>query len=159
MYNSICPIPFLQEKAFGVKEIYVDGGIELYVTGKMGHKTWVSLSSYQDILKQDISWSSIRVVEGGPGYGKSILGLLLAHDWCGGISSLRNFDIFVFLRLRQLAMTESLFGAIKLLLLPDDTELTNLDIENVIKQRSVLLLLDGYDEIKESEKPDYIKKF
>lgn len=158
MFQSICPIPFIQETSFSVKDVYVDGGIEYSATGKT-RKTWLPLCSYQDILKKDPCWSNIRIIEGDPGTGKTIISLLLAHDWSLQIAPLHEFDVFIFLRLRHLVKTDTLFNAIKLLLLPEDTELTAVDIENIIKRSSsVILVLDGYDELSDSERPVYVKK-
>ncbi|PIK51569.1 hypothetical protein BSL78_11531 [Apostichopus japonicus] len=100
----------------------------------------------------------MRVIFGDPGYGKSTLGIQLVHDWCKRVvsSPLTDIEFVIFIRFRQLGSIKSLFEAIKLFLLPIDSELSVKDIESIIRRsKSTLVIFDGYDEI--DEKANFLK--
>ncbi|PIK51571.1 hypothetical protein BSL78_11533 [Apostichopus japonicus] len=148
--QTICPIPFINEKMFSVDDLYVEGGIEISMSVKHGHHVWKRLDSHHDIFNPELVKSKIRIIIGDPGYGKSTLGIQMVYDWCKGvkISPLSNIEFVIFIRFRQLGKIKSLFEAIKLFLLPIDSQLTVTDVETIIrKSTSTLLILDGYDEI------------
>ncbi|PIK42691.1 putative NLR family CARD domain-containing protein 4 [Apostichopus japonicus] len=98
--------------------------------------------------------STRRILEGEPGYGKSILTLQLAYDWCNGVqgSPLSNVEILILLRLRQLGGVKSIYRAINRFL-ASGSRLSEKDIEDVLKNASsVEILLDGYDEYPDQDK-------
>lgn len=112
-------------------------------------RRWESLKSYEDILREP-RLSSFLIIEGDPGIGKSTLALKLVSDWCTGNQSspLQNVEILLFLRLRYLGNIQSIYQTIKECILPKDTLLTSSDLDGIIRNsKSVLLLLDGYDEL------------
>ncbi|KAJ8048873.1 NLR family CARD domain-containing protein 4 [Holothuria leucospilota] len=151
LYESVKPIPYIRDGLYCIDRVFVEGGIEYLVAeGKMNSPgTWAKLSSYNDILNDDRVKSTRRILEGEPGYGKSTITLQFAYDWCNKVqtSYLKNTDIFILLRLRQLGGVNSIYTAIKRFLLPKDSTLTESDIENILSDStSVVLILDGYDE-------------
>ncbi|KAJ8018981.1 NACHT, LRR and PYD domains-containing protein 14 [Holothuria leucospilota] len=95
-----------------------------------------------------------RIIEGEPGYGKSTLTLQLSYDWCNKIqlSYLKDIDVLILLRLRQLGGVTSVYRAIKQFLLPRDSKLTESDIADIISEcSSLLVILDGYDEYPQQD--------
>ncbi|KAJ8050488.1 NACHT, LRR and PYD domains-containing protein 3 [Holothuria leucospilota] len=152
LYDAVLPIPYLRDMLYSVEGIFVEGGIEyLEPTNSKGGRTrWRPLKSYQNILN-DVKVKSVRrFVEGEPGYGKSMLTLKFAYDWCNEseASPLQNVDILILLRLRQLGGVPSIYTAIKQLLLPKDTTLTEGDIKDILSNSSsVVFMLDGFDEL------------
>lgn len=151
LYHAIQPIPYVRDKLHCVDRVFIEGGIEYLVTKEniCGQGTWKKLSSHHSILSDPLVKSNTRIIEGEPGYGKSTLTLQLAYDWCNKIndSYLKNIDILIILRLRQLKGMGSIFEAIKRLLLPMDSILNESDIKSIMLGRtSVVVVLDGFDE-------------
>ncbi|PIK48490.1 putative NLR family CARD domain-containing protein 4 [Apostichopus japonicus] len=129
-----------------------EGAIEISTTGTRGRKVWKRLKSYHEILNKNLVHSKVRVIFGDPGYGKSTLCIQMVHDWCKRVvsSPLADVEFVIFIRFRQLGSIKSLFEAIKLFLLPIDSELSVTDIESIIRRStSTLVIFDGYDEIDE----------
>lgn len=143
-YNSVQPIPYKKDM-FCVDQVFVDGGIEfLDSTGE-----WQPLDSYRDVFNNPSLKSKRRFIEGDPAYGKSILALQLAYDWCNPskASCLNSVEIFILLRLRQFKGVKSIYEAITRFLLPRDSQLDENDVKDVLlKSKSVVIVLDGYDE-------------
>lgn len=143
-YNAVQPIPYKKEM-FCVDQVFVDGGIEfLDSTGE-----WQPLDSYRDVFNSPSLKSKRRFIEGDPAYGKSILALQLAYDWCNPskASCLRSVEIFILLRLRQFKGVKSIYEAITRFLLPRDSQLDKNDVKDVLlNSKSVVIVLDGYDE-------------
>ncbi|PIK47799.1 hypothetical protein BSL78_15342 [Apostichopus japonicus] len=153
-YNAIKPVPYQREKTYCVQSVFVEGGMSCLEDKALGDKeTWEPIQSYQDIWTDPRLRSKRRIIEGGPGYGKSTLFLQMAHDWCSneGKSALKNVQILILLKLRQLAGISSIYEAIRIFLLPRNSKLKNQDIESILDQSSsVVMLFDGFDEY-----PDY----
>ncbi|PIK35247.1 putative NLR family CARD domain-containing protein 4 [Apostichopus japonicus] len=87
--------------------------------------------------------------EGDPGYGKSTLTLQAAYDWCLGNVALplKTVAVFILLPLRLLGNISSIFEAIRLVLMPPESPLTDDDILEILRHSlSVVIVLDGYDE-------------
>ncbi|KAJ8048713.1 NLR family CARD domain-containing protein 4 [Holothuria leucospilota] len=152
LYDAVQPIPFIKDRLYCVNNVFVDGGIEFWVTKDTISKkgTWEKLQSYHEILCDTRVKSSRYILEGAPGYGKSTLCLQLAFDWCNQITSspLKDIDMLILLSLNQLGgVVKSIFAAIKQLLLPKDTLLTEELIQRILSNSSsVLIVLDGFDE-------------
>lgn len=150
MYEAVQPMPYIKDRLFCVNNVFVEGGIEyLVATEKMGRKeVWETLDTYHNILTDKRVESTRRILEGEPGYGKSILSLQLAYDWCNEVqtSSLKNIDLFILLRLRHFRDDQSIYAAIKRFLLPKDTRLSESNIEYIVGNSSVVMVLDAYDE-------------
>ncbi|PIK40115.1 hypothetical protein BSL78_23038 [Apostichopus japonicus] len=114
----------------------------------------VKLKSYCDIFNDDIISSKRILLEGDPGYGKSTFTLQAAYDWCTASDSspLKDVAIFILLPLRLLGGILSICLAIKLLLMPGESKLSEEDImEILLNSPSVVLILDGYDEYPDKE--------
>lgn len=155
-YNAIRPIPYRQDKTFCVNEVFVDGGIQEVRTlkGKKNHVVWMTKDSHHSIVQDCCINSTLSVVEGDPGHGKSTLALQLAYDWCEKVepSPLKDIELFICLRLRQLGGVMSIYEGIKSLLLPRDTVLLTDDIMRILQScESAVMILEGYDEYNEAD--------
>lgn len=151
LYNGIQPVPYIKEKMFSVGRLFVENGLEFWDPFNTGDDScpWKKLTSYQNLFTDPRVKSPIRIVEGGAGYGKSTLALQFAYDWCNdiSISALRDIEILILLRMRQLGGVTSIFKAVKYFILPKDTMLTEKHIETILlESRAVMFVLDGFDE-------------
>ncbi|XP_071851015.1 uncharacterized protein [Apostichopus japonicus] len=156
-YNIIQPIPYIREKMCCVDDIYVESGLELvnqpssfkHDVQSFEESGLVSLKSFRDIFDSDIIPSNRILLEGDPGYGKSTLTLQAAYDWCLGnvASPLKNVAVFILLPLRLLGDISSIFEAIRFVLMPPESPLTDDDILEILRHSlSLVIVLDGYDE-------------
>ncbi|KAJ8018128.1 NLR family CARD domain-containing protein 4 [Holothuria leucospilota] len=151
LYDAVQPIPYIRDRLYCVNRVFVECGIEYLVAKDRigGQGTWEKLSSYHNILDDDRVKSTRRIIEGEPGYGKSTILNSVLTVWCNKIqlSCLKDIDVLILLRLRQLGGVTSVYRAIKQFLLPKDSKLTESDIADIISEcSSVLVILDGYDE-------------
>lgn len=149
-FEGIRPIPYIREKTYSVNNIFVENPIESFPLGALHyeHEQLKKLKNYHDLLKHETHIDR-KIVLGDPGYGKSTLALQMAYDWCTrqDSSPLRNTEILILLRLRQLCKDTSIYKAIKLLLLPYDTTIEELDIKDILQKcSSAVVILDGFDE-------------
>ncbi|KAJ8019389.1 NLR family CARD domain-containing protein 4 [Holothuria leucospilota] len=155
-YDAVQPIPYIRDRLFCVDKVFVDGGIEYFIVDTRTRvcESWGKLNSYKDIF-HDVNMKSVRrILEGEPGFGKSTLTLQVAYDWCNGIagSVSDKYEILILLRLKQLGGVKSIFGAIRRFILPHDSSLSEADIKQILKEsRSVLVILDGFDEYPEQD--------
>lgn len=80
--------------------------------------------------------------------GKSMMCLQFVYEWYNKSkqSSMSKYKLLIFLRLRQLQGIQSLSEAIKQLLLPKDSKLTDEDITSILTQQSPFIIFDAYDE-------------
>lgn len=150
LYDAILPIPYITDKIYGVDKVFVGCAIEY----RDAVRQWKPLSSYNDILRKSPSQFRRRVLEGGPGFGKSTLTLKLVYDWCNDISTppLKDVEIVILLRLRQLLGVHSIHRAIRQFILPQHSDLTEGDIKGILLGcTSLVILLDGYDEYPEKQ--------
>ncbi|PIK38199.1 hypothetical protein BSL78_24966 [Apostichopus japonicus] len=154
LYDSVQPIPYIRDRMYCVDKIFVEGGIE-YMTGiSEGKAQWDQVLSYQELVKENCLKTKRQILEGEPGYGKSTLTLQLLYDWCKSIpiSPLKEVDVIIYLRLRQLGGVKSIFSAIRQFILPRDSNISEEDIKEILNQmKSVLVLLDGFDEYPDQE--------
>lgn len=126
-----------------VEDMYYDSGI-YYL-----HQKWIYCNTYHKLFCVPTEAIKRRVVISGPGYGKSILTMKLAYDWCYQIqeSYLKNVEILIVLKMRQLDNKRTLSKAIKDLLLPSDSSMEEETIQMVLKNcKSLVVILDGVDE-------------
>ncbi|KAJ8032388.1 NLR family CARD domain-containing protein 4 [Holothuria leucospilota] len=156
LYNAVQPIPYIRDRLFCVDRVFVEGGLEVLVSGNaaVSGRTWETLNYYHDVLSNPRLKSSRKILEGEPGYGKSTLTLQYAYDWCNrtSISPLKDVEILILLRLRQFGGVKSIFRAIRQFILPRDSLLTETDIENIISSTpSTMIILDGYDEYPDKD--------
>lgn len=158
-YKFIFPNPFVRQVTTSVDKVYVDNKMTVIYkdikTGEAEQKVWHLINSYQDVFKIE-DWKSFEwiVIEGESGYGKSLLTLKLAYDWCNGEDPLKNVDLFILIRLKEMNGVNSLYdGLWKSLLLKRSLSAEN--IEDVINRDDIsgVLVLDGledYNEMHES---------
>ncbi|KAJ8050737.1 NLR family CARD domain-containing protein 4 [Holothuria leucospilota] len=149
LFEGIRPIPFVRDEFYSVKDVFVEGVVESW---NARQKSWQSEESYHDILKKGNS--KLYLIEGDPGCGKSTLTLQLAHDWCtrNSNSPLKDIEIVIFFRLRQLGGIQSIYKAIKEIILPKESIITEMDVEHILgESKSVVFVLDGYDEYPHDE--------
>ena len=100
----------------------------------------------------------MAIVEGSPGIGKTTFCLKLAHDWANQSSSAASFPEFeLVLLLKCRDIDGDLTEAIMEQLFPKDMskdareELLRF-LEDIEKQKRVLIILDGLDELAEKSK-------
>ncbi|XP_071851535.1 uncharacterized protein [Apostichopus japonicus] len=155
-YDAIQPIPYIKERLYCVDKVFVEVGTEFYIVrGTADKGEWVRVNSYRDIFTDSRIKSTRRIIEADAGYGKSTVTLQLAYDWCNGVESspLKDVEILILLRLRQLGNVKSIYKAIKLFLLADEPRIKSSDIKNIIESCSAVeVLLDGYDEYPDKDK-------
>ncbi|XP_071851512.1 uncharacterized protein [Apostichopus japonicus] len=151
-YDAIQPLPYVKDRLYCVDKVFVEGGIEVCLAPELTRGpggSWERLESYKSVYTDFRFKSKRRIIQGEPGYGKSTLTLQLAYDWCNDVwdSPIKNVEILILLRLRQLGRVKHLFGAIKSFLLSHEPRVSQHDIEKIINScSSVHITLDGYDE-------------
>ncbi|KAJ8048159.1 NLR family CARD domain-containing protein 4 [Holothuria leucospilota] len=151
VYRNLCakirPVPFRHEK-FNIAQIFVESELQFIQRGTVQQ----TLTSYTEIFTNEKCVSKRRIITGDPGFGKSTLALQIANDWVKGDdeSSMKHVQILILLRLRELNNLSSFYTAIKALLLPRDTTLTEHDLRCILSRSArVVIILDGYDEFPE----------
>ncbi|KAJ8031884.1 NLR family CARD domain-containing protein 4 [Holothuria leucospilota] len=158
LYESIQPIPYIKDRLYCVEKIFVEGGLQIFDESL---KQWKQINSHEELFGHISKNTTICIIEGEPGYGKSTLTLRLAYDWCNPEKStcLSNVDLFILLQLRQLAGVESIYRAIRRFLLPSDSSLREEDIKDILDTcKNVVVLFDGYDEYNfESDNVDIMR--
>ncbi|KAJ8018910.1 NLR family CARD domain-containing protein 4 [Holothuria leucospilota] len=155
LYDAVQPIPYIKDRLYCVDRVFVEGGIEFLDSYKGETKgTWKNLDSYQNVFNDQRVQSSRRILEGEPGYGKSTVTLQFAYDWCNSkdTSALKDVEIMILLRLRQMGGVSSIYRAIKQFILPKDTLLNEKDIEKIMRHcASAVVILDGFDEYPDQD--------
>ncbi|PIK55939.1 hypothetical protein BSL78_07167, partial [Apostichopus japonicus] len=153
-YDSVQPIPYIKDRMYCVDKEFVEGGIEIMTGISDGEAQWDKLSSYQELVTEYCLKTKRHILEGEPGYGKSTLTLQLLYDWCKSLFKypFRGVDVIIYLRLRQLSGVKSILSAIKRFILPMDSDISERDTKEILNQmKSVLALLDGFDEYPDQE--------
>ncbi|KAJ8051154.1 Butyrophilin subfamily 1 member A1 [Holothuria leucospilota] len=155
LYDAVQPIPYIKDRLYCVDKVFVEGGIEFmkYTLGS-AQPHWTSLESYQNMFDDIRVSSKRRILEGDPGYGKSTITLQFAYGWCNCIetSPLKDVEILILLRLRQLGGIKSIYRAIKQFILPKDSQLDEADIESILlSSSSVVVIMDGFDEYPDQD--------
>ncbi|KAJ8049531.1 NACHT, LRR and PYD domains-containing protein 14 [Holothuria leucospilota] len=148
LYDAVQPIPYIRDRLYCVDRVFVEGGIEYLA------ESWVHLGSYHLVFCEPHGQSNRKFLTGEPGYGKSTLTLQYAYDWCNCVqdSYLKNVEILILLRLRQLGGVTSIYTAIKRFILPSRSQLTEHDVESIVhSSKSVLIVLDGFDEYPDED--------
>lgn len=145
LYSAVEPIPYIKDRMYSVESVFVEVGLEKVISKGVTE----CLDTRHSVFTKPSVKSSRRILEGEPGYGKSTLMLQYAFDWCNSAleSPLKDVEILILLRLRQLGGVSSIYKAIKQFILPRDTVLTINDIRTILSQsKSTVVILDGYDE-------------
>ncbi|PIK54580.1 hypothetical protein BSL78_08511 [Apostichopus japonicus] len=124
-YDSVKPLPYIQDRLYCVNTIFVESGVVALSDSATSYgkdASWEQLDSYKNIFNDPHRRCNRRIIEGEPGYGKSTLTLQLAYDWCNGVqdSPLADVEILILLRLRQLGNVSSIYRAIKRYLVPKE---------------------------------------
>lgn len=150
---KIQPIPTLgKDLQYKVDHIFIDRALKVSNDGNLSER-WSRLESYNDIFKQT---AKRIIIEGDPGYGKSTMILQAAKDWYtkDNNSPLKDIKIFILLRLKLLKGIPSIYQAIRENLLPKDTDLSETDIERLLKvhRNSVVIAMDDFDEYPDKNK-------
>ncbi|PIK43453.1 hypothetical protein BSL78_19698 [Apostichopus japonicus] len=142
-HHSTTPLP-----AKSVNNVFIDGGIECLVNSTGNIEKWESLENYQSIRLDPRVKSSRRIIEAGPGCGKTALTVQLARDWSigGPGSSLNDVKVLIVMKICELVGVTTIYECIKQSL-QSDSKLTVDNIKEVLRQTSsVLFVLDGVDE-------------
>ncbi|KAJ8030568.1 NLR family CARD domain-containing protein 4 [Holothuria leucospilota] len=153
-YRSVQPIPYVRDKMYSVDEVFVEGGIQVlrHKDKFTGNEDWENLTSHEDIFQSLGDEPSMHILEGEPGYGKSMLALLIASAWCSSKRSFSKINVLIVLRLRQLEGFTSIYRAIKMFLLPKDADFSEEEIEGILKRsESGMIILDGLDEYPDKD--------
>lgn len=149
-YNGVKPTPFRSGIWRCVNDIFVESKIEVLDNSKSTEDPtrWSSIKSRHEIFTNP-SFEKHISIEGEPGFGKSMLLLQYAHDWCTLLteSPLKSSHILILLRLKDLTDASSIFNAIEMML-PKDSQITFRDIKGIVTSGhwKVVLAFDGYDE-------------
>ena len=143
--------PWDRDNTMDIDEVYVELSLlrdDRKLTGTEKQK----LEDYSEIFEgRGHNLVPKRIlVYGRPGIGKSTFTKKLAVDWSRGEKeSLKKFDVFLFIKLRDVCGTENLCTMLKKaeLLSADDPTVFDQLYEYVLQnQLKVLLVLDGFDE-------------
>lgn len=97
---------------------------------------------------------------GDPGMGKTTIALKAAYEWCekNPSSPLKDIDIFILIRLKEVRRGTSIYETIKKNLLPNNSELEEDDIKSIISScSSLVFVFDGYDEYFAELSSDVLK--
>ncbi|KAJ8017833.1 Protein NLRC5 [Holothuria leucospilota] len=157
--TAVYPIPDKQDKCYSVNELFITGGIEVLIPNEnTKSQFWGKKVSYKDVFYDKTTKSTMFIVEGEAGYGKSTLMLQLVHDWCKNDSHAEN--ILIFLRLRKLTSEMTIFEAIRRFALPGDSDFSDRNIESILfgSDLSVVIILDGFDDYPDKDKDSDVLK-
>ncbi|XP_070558964.1 NACHT, LRR and PYD domains-containing protein 3-like [Ptychodera flava] len=100
------------------------------------------------------------LIEGEPGIGKSTFFQKIAQDWTKDSEpTLKRYSLLLLLELSQTVASVNLFDAIIDQLLPEQPGFNRSHLKEFIEknQEEVMILLDGYDELKESLRAEVMK--
>ncbi|XP_071810320.1 NLR family CARD domain-containing protein 4-like [Asterias amurensis] len=141
--DSYVQLTPLEDDTKHIKDIYTELTLE-----ESGQK----LESYKDIFLQTTEYGDLikRVIlNGEPGRGKSTLIDKMAHDWACG-EALQQFELVFVLRMSAVKQNTDLIDSIFDQLLDEDTGIDKNLLSYFISHNpyKVLLLLDGFDELK-----------
>lgn len=157
--TAVYPIPDKQDKCYPVNELFITGGIEVLIPNEnTKSQFWEKKVSYKDVFYDKTTKSTMFIVEGEAGYGKSTMMLQLVHDWCKNDSHIEN--ILIFLPLRKLTGEMTIFEAIRRFALPGDSNFSAGNIESILVRNdsSVVIILDGLDEYPDKDKDSDVLK-
>ncbi|KAJ8027211.1 NACHT, LRR and PYD domains-containing protein 7 [Holothuria leucospilota] len=150
LYNGVPLVPYRADELHCVESVYRKSAIDHLVSKERGHEKWEKVDSYKEIFLYNAKKSTRRILHGEPGYGKSIICLKVAYDWCN--SNLEDIEILVLVHLKQLGGVNSIYTAIKSYILPKDTRLSEEDIADILGDcKSVLVIFDGFDEYPDQD--------
>ncbi|KAJ8048100.1 E3 ubiquitin-protein ligase TRAF7 [Holothuria leucospilota] len=159
-YRILCggiqPVRFQCDKC-DIDKLFVSSRIKFLeeIYGEpINQERWANLVDYKAIFTDPRTKSKRRIIDGRPGYGKSMLALKITNDWCKGRAPMKEFQVLILLQLKQFRNVPSIYSAIKMFLLPKDSTLTEDDIKDILDGSSTMVLLDGYDEYPERENKD-----
>lgn len=156
LYDAAQPIPYIKDRLYCYDKVFVECGVEEFVSKgeeEVGNEEWIRMKSCRDIFGNPRTKLSRRILEGEPGYGKSTVTLQFAYDWCLSSPTLtpHDVDILILLPLRHLSGVTTMFKAIKEFLLPIDSAISDSNIRDMmLESKSVVLLLDGFDEYRDT---------
>jgi hypothetical protein len=112
------------------------------------------LESYENILEQTHEGELVlrAVLKGLAGIGKTTLFAKIAYDWSSKDPSkmLQKYELVFLLKICYLEQSSNLIDAVFDQLLDEDTDIDKSALDSYIKKNSskVLILLDGFDEMK-----------
>ncbi|KAJ8048577.1 hypothetical protein HOLleu_00943 [Holothuria leucospilota] len=150
-WETLRPVAYDKQVKMTGNEIYVASDIqylEKVAHGDDGNYfIWQNLQS-QKYLHRLCQSSYKLVLEGEHGYGKTYLGYIFAYEWYtkNSNSPMKDVDIYIILRLRYLNDFSSIPKAIRKLLLPGNSLITDEDVASILlNSKSVVMYLDGFD--------------
>ncbi|ELU18613.1 hypothetical protein CAPTEDRAFT_216908 [Capitella teleta] len=148
---SIRPMPWLQEIHLNLTEIYVKRQLKL----KTNHKGDERIVTMDDLFTPQETKEIPRrlLIEGNPGIGKSMICQSLAHEWgtqsCGsqcGTLCVHSYDLVLHFHASDFKHLQSVAEAITTHLLPFDCNIPSRQLEELLRAKNVLLIVDAFDE-------------
>ncbi|KAJ8049597.1 NLR family CARD domain-containing protein 4 [Holothuria leucospilota] len=148
--SAVQVIPSDSENLLPVNEFFVNCQLQCMVTKDKGKSSqqWEPMDSYLAIFTDSPSQCKRYVLEGKPGYGKSMLALRMSYDWCESItqSPLSGFDMFLLVQFTPGNISKSIYTELKRCVLPRDSPLSDIDIRSVLREcTSAVMVLDGLE--------------
>ena len=154
VWHKMPLFPWMDEEALLLSEVYTEMEIEKY-SGRWNKKTVIPLNDYKDLFKDGKPNGTRILVKGDPGIGKSTFVQKLAFDWA--TKNFVRFDVVLVVKLKFTDKTQSIAGMVKnqIETLWDNDQVSEVDIASYMKsgRDSVLLVLDGLDEINLKQYP------
>ncbi|ELT93144.1 hypothetical protein CAPTEDRAFT_214015 [Capitella teleta] len=138
-------VPWLPTERFSLKDTFVQRRLRLTSGDRKGTEV-----EMDEILASVGKGRNKRIlVEGDPGQGKSTLCQALAYAWSqpgGETENIKSFDLVILLHAGDLRGQNSVAEAIKKHLLPIDCDITSRQLEELVRTKNVLLIVDAFDE-------------
>ncbi|PIK47795.1 putative NLR family CARD domain-containing protein 4 [Apostichopus japonicus] len=147
LYSTVQPVPCIGGKRYHVNDLYQSVGVVYLKTNRPAYRgpLWDRLESYHSILNDERVKSGKRIIEAPQGYGKTILALQFAFDWCKQVkdSPMKDVDIFIFVQVKKLSYVKSFPKLVKRMFFQQDSKITEKNVHNILlTSKSVLLLVD-----------------
>ncbi|ELU07359.1 hypothetical protein CAPTEDRAFT_215404 [Capitella teleta] len=138
-------IPWLPTERFSLKKTFVERRLRVTSGDRKGTEVIMDeiLASVGEGRNKQI------LVEGHPAQGKSTLSQALAYAWSQpgeATEDIKSFDLVILLHAGDFRDQDSVAEAIKTHLLPIDFDITSCQLEELLRAKNVLFIVDTFDE-------------